>query len=256
MIGAWLVPVMAAGALGSLHCVGMCGGLIAVAGEGSCGTRQRLSVQLVYQTGRLVSYLALGTAAGALGQALDLAGRAAGIGRVAAIVTGATMALWGLWAMLEAVGATRRLRQIRLLPRSALVWLGGLRSRPPLLRAAVLGGASALLPCGFLYGFALAAAATGTIPRAAAVMAALWLGNLPALLGFGFLLSGALVSLRRHLPLLSAATLFGLGVFTLSERINLPAFAVASVMGAESRQLQSGVRAMAADCPCHRKHRP
>lgn len=256
MSGAWLVPVVVAGALGSLHCVGMCGGLIAVASEGSSGLRQRLSVQLVYQAGRLASYLALGAVAGALGRALDLAGRAAGIGRAAAIVTGSTMALWGLWAMLEAVGATRRLPQIGLVPRSVLAWLGGLRRRPPMLRAAVLGGASALLPCGFLYGFALAAAATGTMPRAAAVMAALWLGNLPALLGFGFLLSGALVRLRRHLPLISAATLFGLGVFTLNERINLPAFAVASIVATASPQLQSGALPMAADCPCHRKPRP
>ena len=251
----WLVPVATASALGSLLCVGMCGGLIAVASEGSCGARQRLSVQLVYQAGRLASYLALGLAAGALGRALDLAGRAAGIGRAAAILAGATMALWGLWAMLESAGVTRRLPQLRLLPRSMLTWLGRLRERPPLLRAAVLGGASALLPCGFLYGFALAAAATGSAPRGAAVMAAFWLGNLPALLGFGFALSGALVKLRRHLPMLSAAVLFGLGVFTLNDRINLPAFAVASIIGAESPQAKPALP-MASDCPCHRKHEP
>ncbi|HXK19776.1 MAG TPA: sulfite exporter TauE/SafE family protein [Polyangiaceae bacterium] len=256
MIAGWLVPVVTAGALGSLHCVGMCGGLIAVASEGSRGTRQRLSVQLVYQTGRLASYLTLGAAAGGLGRALDLAGRAAGIGKVAAIVAGCTMLLWGLLAMLEAGGIKSRLPQFRLLPRSVLTWLGGLRERPPLLRAALLGSASALLPCGFLYGFALAAAGTGSVARGTAVMAALWLGNLPALLGFGFALSGALSRLRRHLPLLSAATLFGLGVFTLSERTNLPAFALASVVGPSAKPSQPLSLPMAADCPCHRKHHP
>jgi uncharacterized protein len=254
VILSWLVPVATAGALGSLHCVGMCGGLIAVASEGSCGTRQRLSVQLVYQTGRLASYLGLGVVAGTLGSALDLAGHAAGIGKAAAIVAGTTMVLWGLWAMLEAGGIKRRLPQFRLLPRSVLTWLGGLRERPPMLRAAILGGSSALLPCGFLYGFALAAAATGSAARGAAVMGAFWLGNLPALLGFGFALSGALVKLRRHLPLLSAVTLFGFGVFTLNERINLPAFAFASITGAQ--QPKTDALPMPSDCPCHRKHRP
>jgi len=254
VILSWLVPVATAGALGSLHCVGMCGGLIAVASEGSCGSRQRLSVQLVYQSGRLLSYLALGLIAGSLGRALDLAGHAAGIGKAAAIVAGATMVLWGLLAMLEAGGVRRRLPRLRLLPERVLTWLGGLRDRPPVVRAAVLGGASALLPCGFLYGFALAAAATGSAGRGAAVMAAFWLGNLPALLGFGFVLSGALSKLRRHLPLLSAATLFGLGVFTLTDRINLPAFAVQSVLGSSSKDPQALALPMPADCPCHRKH--
>ena len=218
--------------------------------------RQRLSVQLVYQSGRLLSYLVLGVVAGSLGRALDLAGHAAGIGKAAAIVAGATMVLWGLLAMLEAGGVRRRLPQLRLLPQSVLGWLGRLRDRPPIVRAAVLGGTSALLPCGFLYGFALAAAATGSAGRGAAVMAAFWLGNLPALLGFGFVLSGALFKLRRHLPLLSAATLFALGVFTLSDRINLPAFAVQSVLGASSKASKALALPIAADCPCHRKHRP
>jgi sulfite exporter TauE/SafE len=251
----WLLPVAAASAVGSLHCVGMCGGLIAVAAEGSAGARQRLSVQLVYQAGRLVSYLGLGAVAGLLGRALDLAGRAAGIGRIGAVVAGATMALWGLWAMLDAAGVKLRLPRLRLLPKPALAWLGGLRQRPPMLRAAILGGASALLPCGFLYGFALAAAATGGAIQGALLMAAFWLGNLPALLGFGFVMSLALVRLRRHLPMLSAATLFGLGVLTLNERINLPAFALASVTHAASPS-HAPTLPMPADCPCHRKHRP
>jgi sulfite exporter TauE/SafE len=256
VIASWLVPIATAGALCSLHCVGMCGGLIAVASEGSSGTRQRLSVQLVYQSGRLASYLALGVVAGTLGRALDLAGHAAGVGKTAAVVAGATMVLWGLWAMLEAGGVKRRLPQIRLLPRGVLAWLGGLQQRPPVLRAAVLGGASALLPCGFLYGFALAAAASGSSARGAAVMAAFWLGNLPALLGFGFALSGVLSKLRRHLPLLSAATLFGLGVFTLNDRVNLPAFALASVTSASMPGTRADAPAMPRDCPCHRRHRP
>lgn len=255
MIVDWLLPVAAASAVGSLHCVGMCGGLIAVAAEGSSSVRQRLSVQLVYQAGRLVSYLGLGTVAGALGRALDLAGRAAGLGRIGAVIAGATMALWGLWAMLEAAGIKARLPQLRLLPPGALTWLGGLRQRPPMVRAALLGGASALLPCGFLYGFALAAAATGSPAKGALVMAAFWLGNLPALLGFGFMMSLALARLRRHLPMLSAVTLFGLGVLTLNQRINLPAFAFGSITSVSASD-HAPALPMPADCPCHRKHRP
>jgi hypothetical protein len=84
-------------------------------------------------------------------------------------------------------------------------------------------------------------------------MAALWLGNLPALLGFGLLVAGALSRLRRHVRLLSAACVFALGVLTLNSRINLPAFAMATMTDAVVAP--TGAHAPGAtDCPCHRKH--
>ncbi|MDF3071424.1 MAG: putative rane protein [Polyangiaceae bacterium] len=250
----WLVPVAAASAVGSLHCVGMCGGLIAVAGAGSRGLRERLMVQLVYQSGRLVSYVALGALAGSLGRALDVAGGAAGVGRMGAVVAGGAMALWGLWAMLGAAGVKVRLPRLRVLPNRALTWLGSMQKRGPTVRAALLGSASGLLPCGFLYGFALAAAATGSAAKGAAVMGAFWLGNLPALLGFGFFLSGAVQRLGRHLPMLSAVTVFALGVFTLNERINLPALALESASRAAPTAIGGQALPNPADCPHHRKH--
>ncbi len=253
MIGAWLLPMVSAGLFGSAHCIGMCGGLIAVASDGANGARQRLTVQLGYQLARLASYMTLGVVAGSLGRALDLAGQAAGLGKAAAVVAGVTMSLWGLTAMLSAVGVALNMPRLRLLPAGVTSWLGRARSRPPLVRAVLLGGASALLPCGFLYAFALAGAATGSPVGGALVMAALWLGNLPALLGFGLVLGGALSRVKRHLPLLSAASVFALGVFTLHSRVNVSAFAVSAITNAGLAR-PSGVQApMASDCPCHRK---
>jgi sulfite exporter TauE/SafE len=255
VIGAWLVPMLTAGLLGSVHCIGMCGGLIAVASDGAIGLRQRASVQAGYQLARLGSYVTLGVVGGALGRALDLAGQAAGLGKAAAVLAGATMSLWGLVAMLKAIGISCKLPQVRLLPSSFLAWLGRAHQRPPLTRAVLLGATSALLPCGFLYAFALAGAATGSPVGGALVMGALWLGNLPALVGFGFLLSGVLPRIRRHLPLISAAVVFGLGVVTLNSRVNLPAFAVASFL--PTKVGSPLVRApMTGDCPCHREHTP
>jgi uncharacterized protein len=258
VIGSWLLPMVSASLFGSLHCIGMCGGLIAVASDGVSGLRQRVSVQAGYQVARLLSYVTLGAAAGALGRALDLAGQAAGLGKAAAVVAGVAMTLWGLAAMLDAIGAGLKLPRLRLLPPFLTEWLGRARQRPPLVRALLLGGASALLPCGFLYAFALAGAATGSPLRGALVMAALWLGNLPALLGFGLLLSGALSRLRRHLPLLSAACVLALGLFTLNSRVNVPAFAMATMTHAIAEAMPNRGQTISApqvtDCPCHRKH--
>jgi hypothetical protein len=236
-----------------MHCIGMCGGLIAVASDGASGTKQRVVVQAGYQAARLSSYVALGAIAGGVGKALDLAGQAAGLGEAAAVLAGATMSLWGLLAVLEATGALKRqLPRFRLMPARAAAWLGSARQRPPLVRAVLLGGASALLPCGFLYAFALAAAATGSSLGGALVMTALWLGNLPALLGFGLLLAGALSRVKRHIPLLSAASVLLLGVFTLNSRVNVPAFAVASVTSALPGEAAPHTPSVH-HCPLHQK---
>jgi hypothetical protein len=247
--------MVGAGLLGSLHCIGMCGGLVAVSTQGATSGRERLAAQLGYQAARLTSYLALGVSAGLLGRALDLAGQAAGLGKAAAIVSGFAMMLWGVWAMLEASGVKlgRRLPTLSVLPARARHWLGRAQRQSPIARGVLLGGASALLPCGFLYTFALAAAGTGSPVAGALVMGSLWLGNLPALLGFGLVIGGALSRLRRHIPLLSAGTVFVLGLLTLNSRVNLPAFAAASVVKAGAAQkLEPG---MPADCPCHARHR-
>lgn len=170
------------------------------------------------------------------------------------------MTAWGLWAMLTAVGARPRWRlpQLRLLPSSALGWLGRAQRLSPALRAALLGGSSALLPCGFLYAFALAGAATGSPWGGALVMGALWLGNLPALLGFGWLMSGVLSRLKRSIPLLSAASVFALGVLTLNGRTSLPAFAVAAATKAVAPAASPGAVAapMPSDCPFHKHLKP
>jgi len=250
----WLLPMLSAALFGSLHCVGMCGGLIAVASDGVTSTRARIYTQVGYHAARLSSYVTLGAVAGTLGHALDLAGRAAGLGKAAAILAGASMTLWGLWAMFEAAGARLRLRlpRVKLLPTVALRWLAGAQPQRPVLRAALLGASSALLPCGFLYAFALAGAATGTALGGALVMASLWLGNLPALLGLGFVLASALTRIKRHVPLLSAASVFALGLLTLNLRVNLPAFALSAVTATPA----GSAAPMPADCPFHKKHAP
>ena len=254
MSGSWLFPMVSAGLFGSAHCIGMCGGLVAVASDGANGARQRIQVQLGYQLARLTSYVTLGVVAGSLGRALDLAGQAAGLGKAAAVLAGVTMSLWGMAAMLNAVGVALHMPRLRTMPAFLSSWLGRVRQRPPLLRAVLLGGASALLPCGFLYAFALAGAATGSALGGASVMAALWLGNLPALLGFGLVLAGALSRVRRHIPLLSAACVFALGLLTLDSRLNLPAFAVSAITGSKVANPADAHAPMPADCPCHRKH--
>ena len=53
------------------------------------------------------------------------------------------------------------------------------RERPPVARALLLGLFSTLLPCGWLYAFAVLAAGTGGPWTGMLVMAAFWAGTVP-----------------------------------------------------------------------------
>jgi uncharacterized protein len=243
------VPVAAASLLGSIHCAGMCGGLVAVAGEGTRGRARWLS-QLSYNGGRLLGYTLLGAAAGSLGHAVDLAGSAAGLGRVAALVSGSIMLLWGMGALLETQGV-RVFRGRWALPKRLTDALASIRRLPAAWRGLVLGLATPLLPCGWLYAFAVTAAGTASPLQGALLMAAFWTGNLPVLLGLGVALSALVGRLRRHVPILSACVIFGVGLFTVTSRVNLPAFAAAAI--AQHRLGPAPAAPLPGDCACHRK---
>ncbi|MEO6598535.1 MAG: sulfite exporter TauE/SafE family protein [Polyangiaceae bacterium] len=242
-----LLPIVGASVLGSVHCAAMCGPFAAMVSNPGAGARSRARLQLAYQGGRLLSYVALGAAAGTAGKALDLAGAAAGLGQIAAIGAGALLLVWGLGAMLETQGV-RWLPVRRALPAFVVRFIASLRERPSPRRAVALGLATTLLPCGWLYAFVLTAAGTARPAEGALVMFALWLGNAPMLLGIGFFFGSALNRVRRHVPILSAALIFCIGLGTIVTRTRLPSFA-----GLVPATATAGQVPALSDCPCHRK---
>jgi sulfite exporter TauE/SafE len=216
-----LLTVFAASLVGSLHCIGMCGPFVAFysGSDGSAGARRLLS-HAAYSGGRLATYVLFGLAAGAVGAALDVAGSLAGVQRIAAIVAGSTMVLWGVLALLQLRGvrifrhASGNSRISGLLRRGFSL----VGDKPPVIRAAVVGLLSGLLPCGWLWAFVVTAAGTGNALKGAAVMAAFWAGTVPALLAVG--LGAQLLSapLRRHIPAVTAVLLVGLGLIAILGR--------------------------------------
>lgn len=239
-----LVPILVASLLGSLHCAGMCGGLVA-AYSGGAASGRRVS-HFAYHGARLVAYTSLGALAGGLGGALDLAGAAVGLGRLATLAAGTAMALWGLGSLLR-----WRLRTAKAAP--GLVALGRgrpgagstpglgragrllckLADWPPAGRATALGLFSALLPCGWLYAFVLGAAATGSAAAGALVLATFWSGTVPLLLGLGLGLQRLLGPLRGHWPQVTAVGLILAGTFTALQRVRVPEDALARVGAAQ-----------------------
>lgn len=221
---ALLAAVFVASLAGSLHCAGMCGPFVAFAVSGhprlAPGAAAVLLPQTVYHAARLLVYVVLGAFAGLLGGVLDLGGALAGAGRAAALLAGSTLILFGLVSCLRqfairipAIGYPRWLeRRMAAGHRIAA-------SHGPTPRAALIGALSALLPCGWLYGFVLAAAGTGSAVAGAALMLAFWAGTVPMLAGLGMTLHGVGRRLGPRVQLVAALAIVVLGVMTIQGRM-------------------------------------
>lgn len=213
-----LATVVVGSLLGSLHCVGMCGGFVAFYSGTTPGARSVSPwAHLTYNLGRLSTYLVLGAVAGLVGAAVNLAASASGIRQVAALVSGGLIVLWGLGLLLQAT-TEFRLPTPPWLDRLLSKVLPGLQRRPPVVRALILGMSSTLLPCGWLYGFAVTAAGTGSASSGILVMGAFWLGTLPAMLSVGFGVQRLARLVGPRLPILMPVMLMVLGVATIAQR--------------------------------------
>lgn len=221
---ALIATVLGASLLGSAHCAAMCGGFVAFYAGGAGGLRGRAAwwCHLAYNGGRLAAYVALGGGAGLIGAALDTTGGALlGVQRTTAIVSGVLITLWGVHTLLEALGVrTLRLGAPRALRSLAGRGIGAVAAAPPLPRALVVGLATGLLPCGWLYAFLVTAAGTGSALGGAALMAVFWLGTVPAMLSVGVGLQALAGPLRRHVPVVCATAMIVVGLLAVGGRLH------------------------------------
>jgi sulfite exporter TauE/SafE len=220
--------IVAASALGSLHCVGMCGGLVSFYSGGTNPSGvSRWAPHAAYHLTRLGAYVLLGALAGGLGSGLDSLGARAGFARLALVVAALAVGAWGLPLLFGRRASARPIRVRRLdasarLQRRLAAFFGALvyrlRQRSPLWRAGALGLSSAFLPCGWLYAFVALAAGTGSAQHGAGLLAAFWMGTVPALLGLGAFIGRLAAPLGARLPRLSAAVVLSLCVFNVITR--------------------------------------
>lgn len=228
MDGINLFPVFLAGLAGSVHCAGMCGGIVS-AFSVAPAARPRFPVAVItlappqawasvtraaaYNAGRIASYAAAGALAGGLaGGARTLAGLQAWqagaywIANLVLVVLG--LYLTGAWPRLARIeqlgqGVWRRLQPLT-------------RHIVPLdspLKLAAMGVLWGWIPCAMVYSVLLTAMLTGSAASGAAVMLAFGLGTLPLLLAMGT--AGAQLRTLLQKPAVRAAAgllVLGFGV--------------------------------------------
>jgi len=179
-----LLTALLAGLLGGVHCVGMCGGIVAAFSFRADGGTPPFRLHLAYNLGRVSSYVMFGALAGALGASLKLAAFLPVqtllylLAQVVMILLGLYLAGFNQWVLVfeRAGGALwRKAKPLfqKLLPVTSLP------------QAVLAGMAWGWLPCGLVYSVLVSALAAGSAPSGAALMLAFGLGTLPNLLGMG-----------------------------------------------------------------------
>jgi len=216
-----LLTALLVGLLGGVHCVGMCGGIVATLTAGlPREQRQRLSrqlpFQLAYNAGRIASYTFAGAVMGALGAvALQLVPLYLAQRLLYLIAAGFMLALglylggwWQGMTHIERLGE-RLWRQIEPLGRRFLP----VRHWWQALAVGVVWG---WLPCGLVYSVLIWSAGSGGPLQGALLMLVFGLGTLPNLLGLG-LLAGAAARLseQRWLRQLAGAIVMAFGLYAL-----------------------------------------
>ena len=203
-----LASAFLVGLLGGGHCAGMCGGIVGAVSLSLPGSRPRIGFLLAYNLGRITSYGAAGLLAGAIGASSFFLDHVLPVERVLYALASVMLILLGLYlagiwrgvVVLETVGG-KLWRQVQPWSKRFLP----VRTLP---QALALGSIWGWLPCGLVYSVVVAALATGSPWRGAALMLAFGLGTLPALLAMGM----AAVRMRAVLQHAWVRRLSGLAV--------------------------------------------
>lgn len=199
-----------AGLGGSLHCVGMCGGLVTA----SC---DRSNDIFRYQIGRLAGYLLLGAFAGFLGSFLNIGTLDPIFSLLPALLIGTLFIFWGIKnfqgkrAELPASGYMGKIY--------ARLWKALVQNNKNFSKAFLIGFISILLPCGLLYGVVLGTVAMEHTFSAIFSMIFFWFGTLPSMILAPEIIQRFIRPFKSKLPKTFAISLVLIGIMTISLRM-------------------------------------
>jgi len=193
------------GLASTLHCWGMCGGILAaftlgIPGPGVVNSGLRGLLIAGFNLGRVISYVLGGLLAGAIGNAFVLLPLRAPLYVALQVLAGMILVITALrlggWirsgAWIETAGAR--------LWRSLQPWCRALLPVDRLWRALALGALWGWIPCGLVYSALTWSAASADPVAGAATMLAFGAGTLPGMLAAG--LAGSQISTRLANPAL------------------------------------------------------
>jgi len=182
-----IISIITIAFLGSFgHCVGMCGGIVVAYSSTKIDnkdTKLKQSIShILYSSGRVTTYVILGAIFGFVGGVVTFDNTTSGI---MLLITGSLMILVGI----SLSGKLKFLTNIEHSVSKSKLYQQTFRSligSKSFTSFYLLGMLNGLLPCGFVYVFAITAASTGSALWGAFVMLIFGLSTIPALFSLGF----------------------------------------------------------------------
>lgn len=207
----YLIAAISIGALGSLHCLGMCGPIVSTIHRG----KNQGIYELLHHSGRILTYMLLGAFAGMLGSTFDLMGAQ----QAFSVTVGVLLIL-----SVVAYPLVNQVRTIEgLIGRLSIKYSSWIHSTGLGANGArfLLGSANGILPCGLVYLGIAGAANTFTPWDGAFFMLAFGAGTIPALILVGRLAQRLSPELRSKARKLIPITVFVMGSLLLVRGMNL-----------------------------------
>ncbi|MDX1667754.1 MAG: sulfite exporter TauE/SafE family protein [Saprospiraceae bacterium] len=203
------------GLLGSFHCIGMCG---PIAASLPYGHRSRLSAtsrMMLYQGGRLTTYVLLGLIIGLAGQGMALAGWQSTI----SVGLGIALLLFAMFSIRIESWLFRN-PVFYAVYRWVKERMAGMFRKNGLSAFFSIGLLNGLLPCGLVYVAILGALGLGNSLQSGLYMLLFGLGTLPMLLATSILGHSIDARWRARMRKVVPIILIGLGILLISRGLN------------------------------------
>ena len=211
----YIISIFLMGIVGSIHCVGMCGGFALAIAQRSGNQRDFLIRQVFYYLGKTTTYMLMGGVAGGLGHVV--VGAFGGPQEILSIALGAVLILVGLGLLGWFKGPRFTTSLARWKPLSnAMGRLMKEKNRPATFGLGVLNG---FLPCGLVYGALAIAVVSERALAGALYMGVFGLATIPALFALASL--GALMKpvWRHRLNQVSGLIVMLAGIITIARGV-------------------------------------
>jgi sulfite exporter TauE/SafE len=193
----------------------MCGPLALALPVHHLQRSQQITASLLYNTGRVITYTAMGALFGWAGRRLYIAG----IQQWFSIAMGLVILLlaFATYFLNKPISpAWMRTFHYRL-----LTWMNGLLQSPGYRQFLLLGMANGLLPCGMVYLAIAAAVSTSGIGESMVLMAAFGAGTLPAMLALSYFGVQIKLSVRQQIKKAMPYVVAAMAVLLILRGMNL-----------------------------------
>lgn len=201
------------GFIGSVHCIGMCGGIATLVVTSASSSRWRALSE--YQVGRISVYVLLGAGAGVVATVFGWTSSLLGVQHVLSTLAGLLVVLMGLHIAGWIPDPLKRITPLWAKLTRFQTYLRGSKRVSNRWRGLLIGIGNGFLPCGMVYGALALAVVAENIGLAVMTMLAFGLGTVPAMFFAPALMRMLIVRWRQHAVNVVAVLMISVGVVTI-----------------------------------------